>query len=273
MSTPRQNYLQSSFSSTYSKQQTPTQPRSVSPVKTKIDLLTTRLDTFQQNLSEDRTIKFQTFENELSVIQEDIRNLQKVGDEQLFSVQEEIERMRIMLEHSTTEREVLQQKLDEDTFVADDLLHQAISREQMEGNRTLEEAQQMAQDRLIETQTSVTDLLTERTEKMKADFSSLLDQIPVLQLKMNEEREAEELFVKQLEEKLKTEVAQLKQAIEQERTLRNKLEKDATTSLNEFRAYAQAELQNERSDRQQTEQALFLLWEQTSKKIEDARVF
>ncbi|KAK2964879.1 hypothetical protein BLNAU_180 [Blattamonas nauphoetae] len=273
MSTSRQSYLQSTYTSNYGKHSASTQQRSGSPVKTKIEMLTSRLGSIQQNLAEDRTIKYQSFEQELAKVSEDLKKIQKTGDEEISNLNEEIERMRISLEHAMTEREALQHKLDEDTVVVEDLLHQAIQREQQEGEQALSDALQMAQDQLVETQNSVSELLSDRTDKMRDDYSALLEQIPILQEKMKEEREAEDLFVQQLEEKLKSEVAQLKQSIEQERSLRKKLEEDALKSLDEFSEFAQSELHNERTDREQTEQALFKLWDQTCKKIQDARAF
>ncbi|KAK2952156.1 hypothetical protein BLNAU_12859 [Blattamonas nauphoetae] len=263
------------MSSTYRSFGTPqaTQERSTSPVKTKIESLTTQLDTIQQSIAQDRTLKFRACEKELDVIQNQLLQVQENSKVTIEQLREEIDNVITRLEEAKANREDMDSQLTANLTALEDSLKQRVQNDAHAANQSISESLESAQGQLDDCEARVSQIIGEKTEQMKIDFESLLEKLPILQEQMKEEQDEEERCIQELEDTLRSEIDQLRDAIEEEQNLRKQMEEEASRTLEEFVQYAKEEIEAERRERLETEQALSNLWEQTCKKIEESKQF
>ena len=198
----------------------------------RVEQLSNRLSTIQKGLAEDRSNKYKAFADDLESLSARINDMQKSGAEQLEDKRAEIEELSDLFEEVKAEREKFENEATERCTILDDNLRSVMD-EQMEvcffrffpfyikdffkaASEALDAASKLAQEQLANCKTEVQKLLAERNSRMSADYAELAQKIPLLLKQVETQRNDEDDFLNEMQEKLKKQIEDMKRAIAQE---------------------------------------------------------
>lgn len=246
-----------------------TNPRSVSPVKKKIEIVYDRLANLSAGLNESRYSKIQFIDKKLSDLQKKLGNIQKKRENDIFDLQKETEQINLSLNNLQKDREAVDEMLENRSEDVEKDLRQAVEKKKEDNRQNIEDMKNTAFEQLNQFAIDGTRLFESRQGLTQTDLDAILNQIPDLKKKIDEEKDAELQFMKELKNQMDKEMKGLHENIENERRKTRHMEEEAVEALRTFNDAAAAQLQDEYVDRTTTEDSLQKLWRAELEKMED----